>query len=318
MVIDKLQVFTGNANPALAGKICDCLGVSLGQAEVGRFPDGEVRVKVHEDVRGSDVFVVQPTCPPVNDNLMELLLLVDCLKRASVKRVTAVIPQYGYGRQDRKDEGRVPISAKLIANLIVTAGADRVLALDLHSNQIQGFFDIPVDHLYGSQIFMPYLQQLQITDLVIAAPDVGKSKVARAYANRLRAGLAIVEKTRINPEEVKAGYVIGKVKDKNIVIIDDIIETGGSVAEATGVLKEAGAKKIYVVATHGVFCGPATERLSAAPIERIVVTDSGPVPQSALDMGVEVLSVAPLLAETIKRIHLQQSVSALFEFTEDT
>jgi ribose-phosphate pyrophosphokinase len=227
--------------------------------------------------------------------------------------VTAVLPQYGYGRQDRKDEGRVPISAKLVANLIVTAGADRVLTLDLHSTQIQGFFDIPVDHLFGSRIFMPYFRNQEIPDLVVAAPDVGKSKVARAYANRLKAGLAIVEKTRVSPKQVVAGYVIGSVKDKNVLVIDDIIETGGSIAEASKVLKQAGARDIYVVATHGIFCDAAADRLKAAPIKKIVVTDSVPVPQAALDIGVEVLSVAPLLAEAIKRIHLQQSVSALFE-----
>lgn len=313
MAYDELQVFSGNANRALAEKICDHLKIALGEVEVGRFPDGEVRVKVRDDVRGADVFVVQPTCPPVNDNLMELLLMIDCLERASVRRVTAVLPQYGYGRQDRKDEGRVPISAKLVANLMVTAGADRVLTLDLHSTQIQGFFDIPVDHLFGSRIFMPYFRDMNIPDLVIAAPDVGKSKVARAYANRLHGGLAIVEKTRISPEEVRAGYVIGNVKDKNVIIIDDIIETGGSVAEAAKVLKEAGAKDIYVAATHGIFCGDALAKIDKAPIKKTVVTDSVPVSQPALQMGVEVLSVAPLLGEAIRRIHSQQSVSALFE-----
>jgi len=313
MAYDDLQVFSGNANPLLTEKICDYLQIPVGKVEVGRFPDGEVRVKVRDDVRGSDVFVIQPTCPPVNDNLMELLLMIDCLGRASVRRVTAVLPQYGYGRQDRKDEGRVPISAKLVANLIVTAGADRVLTLDLHSTQIQGFFDIPVDHLFGSRIFMPYFRNREIPDLVVAAPDVGKSKVARAYANRLKAGLAIVEKTRVSPKQVVAGYVIGSVKDKNVLVIDDIIETGGSIAEASKVLKQAGARDIYVVATHGIFCDAAADRLKAAPIKKIVVTDSVPVPQAALDIGVEVLSVAPLLAEAIKRIHLQQSVSALFE-----
>jgi ribose-phosphate pyrophosphokinase len=317
MNLERLQVFAGNANRPLAQRVCARLEIPLGDAMVNRFPDGEINVKVNEDVRGRDVFVVQPTCPPVNDNLMELLLFVDTLRRASAARVTAVVPYYGYARKDRKDEGRVPISAKLVANLIARAGADRVVCLDLHAPQIQGFFDIPVDHLYGSPVMVGHFQSVGLADIAdgcIVAPDVGGIKQARAYAKILSLSLAIVDKRRIGPDQAKAVHVIGEVDGRRCILVDDMISTGGTISEAAAALRAHGAKQVHVCATHAVFCGPAKQRLDAAPIDSIVVTDTIP-PSDSAPRGVTTLSVGDLLGDAILRIHQGRSVSKLFPNT---
>ena len=307
-----VQVFTGTAHPRLAEKIAAYLGIHVGDATVGRFPDGEINVKINEDVRGNDVFVVQPTCPPVNDNLMEALILIDCLRRASAGRITAVFPYFGYARKDRKDEGRVPISAKLVANLVVSAGVDRVLALDLHAPQIQGFFDIPVDHLFSAAVMVRHLKELALKDIVIVAPDVGGIKMARAYAKSLGAGLAIVDKRRLSPESAEAMHVIGEVKGKTVVLVDDMISTAGTITEAAKSVAAHGAKEVWVCATHAVLCGPAAVRLSAAPVRSIVVTDTIPPSLTEGVKNLEVLTISELLGEAIRRIHVSESVSSLF------
>jgi len=316
--MDKLKLFSGNANRPLAERIAKYLEKNLGDAYVGRFPDGEINVKLEEDIRGTDVFIIQPTCPPVNENLMELLVLIDCFRRASAERITAVMPYYGYARKDRKDEGRVPITAKLVANLVTEAGADRVLAVDLHASQIQGFFDIPTDHLYAAPVLMSYFEELGLRDFVVVAPDIGSVRLSRAYSSRFDVPLAVVDKRRITPDETSIGVLIGDVKGKNVIMVDDMIATGGSVVEAARFLKEHGALDIYVGATHAVFCGPAYERLSAAPLKEVVVTDTIPLGDGANLLGdrLKVVSVAPLLAEAIKRIHFNQSVSELFKKPE--
>ncbi len=307
-----LLIFSGNANRPLAEKIAAYLGVTLGDCDVGRFPDGEIRVKIHSDVRGADVFVIQSTCTPVNDHLMEVLIMVDAIKRASARRITTVIPYFGYSRQDRKDEGRVPITAKLAANLLQAAGVDRVVAMDLHAAQIQGFFDIPVDHLYASRVFTKYARKLELgPNLVVASPDAGGMKMAWGYTKRLDAFLAVIEKRRVSGEAVEVGFVIGDVKDKNVIIVDDIISTGGSVAAAASLLKEKGARNVYVMATHAVFCGRAVEKLRDAPLTEIIVTDT--IPVSAPIDRLRVLSVAELLGEALHRIHTNKSVSTLFQ-----
>lgn len=306
-----LLLFSGNSNPKLAQKIASYLGVSLGECEIGRFPDGEIRLKIHSDVRGADVFIIQSTCTPVNDHLMEVLVMADALKRASAMRITAVIPYFGYSRQDRKDEGRVPITAKLAANILQAAGVNRVVTIDLHAAQIQGFFDVPVDHLYASRVFTKYARQLGLAELTVASPDAGGMKMAWGYTKRLDARLAVVEKRRISGEDVEVGFVIGDVKDKNVIIVDDIISTGGSISKAAGLLKEKGAKKVIVMATHPVFCGRAVEKLRAAPIDEIVVTDT--IPVTAPIERLRVLSVAELLGEALHRIHTNRSVSTLFQ-----
>jgi len=307
-----MLVFAGNANPALAKAICDYLDIPLGDASVKQFPDGELDVKVNEDVRGADTFIVQPTCHPVNENLMELLLLIDCLRRASADRVTAVLPYYGYARKDRKDEGRVPITAKLVANLITSAGANRVLAIDLHASQIQGFFDIPVDHLYATTVLVRPFLEAQLSDLVVVSPDVGSIKLARAYAEQLGADLAVVDKRRVSPDAIRTGFLMGDVEGKNVLVVDDIIATGGSVAEAARLLREHGAASVQVAATHPVFCGPAVRCLASAPIERITVTDTIPLHEEGNSLPVSVVSVASLLGEAMRRIHFNESVSSLF------
>jgi ribose-phosphate pyrophosphokinase len=312
--LNNIKIFTGNANIALVKRVCDYLSISLGDATVRRFPDGEIDVKVNEDVRGSDIFIIQPTCPPVNDNLTELLILIDCFKRASSARVTAVLPYYGYARKDRKDEGRVPITAKLVANLITKAGADRLLTMDLHAAQIQGFFDIPVDHLLAFPVISDYYREKDLSDFVVVSPDVGGIKIARSYSNHLHMRLAVVDKRRVGPEETEIGFVIGDVKDKNAIIIDDLIATGGSICQAAKVLKEKGAKDIYVGATHPVLCGAAVEKLANAPIKEIAVTDTIPLNEHAKSLGakIRVLSVSSLLGEAIKRIHTNTSISSMF------
>ncbi len=310
---DKLLVFSGNAHPKLAKDICKYLDVSVGDALVGRFSEGEVRVKINENVRGKDVFIIQPTCPPVNDNLMELLILIDALRRASSQRITAVIPYFGYARQDRKDQPRVPITAKLVANLLTKAGADRVLTMDLHAGQIQGFFDIPLDHLFAVNIFVEYFKKLKLNNLVIATPDVGGIKMARAYAKRLSAQLAIVDKRRISADQAEVMNVLGEVKNAQVVIVDDLIATGGSVIEATEALRKHGAKEVYVAITHGVLSGNALELIDKSPLKQLLITDTIPMSNSKKHPKIKVLSVSELLAEAIKRIHNEESVSSLFE-----
>jgi ribose-phosphate pyrophosphokinase len=312
--MDRLTIFTGNANPQLAEKICDYLGVELGHAVVDRFSEGEIRVKIEQNVRGNDVFVIQPTCPPPNENLMELLIMIDAIRRASAARITAVIPYFGYARQDRKDQPRVPISAKLVANLITTAGADRVLTMDLHAGQIQGFFDIPLDHLFAVKIFVDHLRNtLNLSNLVAVSPDVGGIKMARAYAKRLGVPLAIVDKRRVSMEEAEVMNILGEVKGKDVCIVDDIVATAGSLVEAIQALKKQGAKDVYATITHPVLSGPAIERLKKAEIKKLYVTDTIPIPEQKMIPKIEVLSVAELLGEAIKRIHREESVSVLFD-----
>ncbi len=311
-----LKVFSGRANVPLAEKIAQCLGDTLGNITLKNFPDGEFWAQIDEDVRGRDVFVVQPTCPPVNDNIIELLVILDSLRRASAARITTVLPYYGYARQDRKDVGRVPITAKLIANLVTVAGANRVLALDLHAAQIQGFFDIPVDHLYGSPIIAQYIRGLGIAekDFVILSPDEGSIKRALHYQKRLGGAIAIVDKRRSSATETKQANLIGASLDGRVaVIFDDMISTAGSVVGAAKVAKANGAREIIACATHGVLCGDAIDNLRKAPIKQIVVTDSIPLTPEKHLPNIKVLSVAPLLADAIKRIHFDESVSKLFE-----
>lgn len=307
-------VFSGSSNPELSKAICSYLNLELGKAEITCFPDGEKHIGLESDVRGRDVFVVQSTCTPVDQNLMELLIFLDCLRRASAARVTAVIPYFGYARQDRKDAGRVPITAKLIANLITSAGADRVLSLDLHANQLQGFFDIPVDHLTAEPVIVRYLTQKKLTDLTVVAPDVGNMKMASRFASSLGAELAIIHKRRLTGEEVSCEEIIGDVADRNIVMVDDMISTAGTICGAAQMVKDRGAKKIVVGATHGVFAGPAVQRLAAAPIDEIFVTDTIPIHEKARNMkNLKILSAASLLGEAMRRIHSNESLSSMFQ-----
>ncbi|MFH2145648.1 MAG: ribose-phosphate pyrophosphokinase [Candidatus Omnitrophota bacterium] len=309
---DKVMVFTGNANPKLAEDICKFLGIKLGDALVGRFSEGEIQVKINQNVRGKDVFVIQPTCPPANDNLMEILILIDALKRASTGRLTAVIPYYGYARQDRKDQPRVPITAKLIANILAGAGADRILTMDLHAGQIQGFFDIPVDHLFAAPVLIEYFRQYMGKDLVIVSPDVGGVKMARAFAKLLEAPLGIVDKRRIDAQSAEVMNILGDVEGKNVIIVDDMIATAGSITEAANALKKQGAKMILASATHAVFAGPALERIDKSCLKEVIVTDTIPFKNGKGHPKIKVLTVAALLGEAIKRIHNEESVSSLF------
>lgn len=312
--MDKLAVFSGNVHPELAKDICKYLGVKLSDALVDRFSEGEIRIKINENVRGKDVFVIQPTSPPPNENLMELLIMIDALKRASAARVTAVMPYFGYARQDRKDQPRVPITAKLVANLLTVAGSSRVLTMDLHAGQIQGFFDIPVDHLFSIGIFADYFSKLNMKDMVIVSPDVGGIKMARAYAKRLGAGLAIIDKRRTSPEKTEVMYILGEVEGKNAIIVDDMIATGSSLIEAVEVLKKEKAKAIQAAVAHGVLSGPAIERVDKCrELEKLIITDSIPLSNSKKHPKILVLSVANLLGEAIKRIHNEESVSSLFD-----
>ncbi len=310
---DQLMLFTGNSNPALAKEVAHLLNVKLGEALVGRFPEGEIHVQIKENIRGKDVFLIQSTCNSPNDYLMELLILVDAARRASARRITAVLPFYGYARQDRKDRPRVPITAKLVANLLVSAGVNRVLTMDLHSGQIQGFFDIPVDHLYSINIMGQYLKKKKIKNLVIVSPDVGGIKMARAYAKMLGANFAVVDKRREDAAKTHVMHIIGEVKGKNVVIVDDLISTGGSVAEAAKALKAFGALDIYVVAVHPVLAGPAIERLQGAPIKELIVSNTIPLSSEKKIKKITQLSIAPLLADAIARIHYNASVSELFK-----
>ncbi len=311
---DEMKIFTGNANPALAKNICDYLKLPPGKAEVIRFPGGESFIRINEDVRGRDVFVVQPTCGPLpNENLMELLIFLDTLRRSSAGRITAVIPYYGYARQDRKDQPRVPITAKLVANLLTTAGANRVLTLDLHAAQVQGFFDIPCDHLFAVNVFVDYFKKLKRKNLVVVSPDVGGIKTARAYSKRLRAALAIIDKRRINSHSAEVMHILGEVKGMDAVIVDDIVATGTSLVEAVAALKRGGAGEVYAAVTHPVLAEEALKKLRASALKQLVVTDTIPLGTKDRSFpGIKVLSVAPLLGEAIKRIHNEESVSALF------
>ena len=311
--MDKMIVFSGNSNKPLADKISKALGVKQAKALVSRFSDGEIRVKIEEIVRGKDVFLIQSTCAPVNENLMELLIMLDALRRASPFRITAVIPYFGYARQDRKDQPRVPITAKLVANLLTGAGASRVLTLDLHAGQIQGFFDIPLDHLYSIDVFVEYFKKIKVhNNLVVVSPDVGGIKLARAYAKRFRAGLAIVDKRRNSPEATEVMHILGEVKGKNVIMVDDIIATGSSLAEAAKALRRAGAKKIYAAVAHGVLSGNAISKLNSSDIDTLVITDSIPLDSNKKSKKVKVVSVGKLFAEAIKRIHFEKSISVLF------
>ncbi len=307
------KVFTCNANPRLAEEIVEILNIPMGDAEVSRFSDGEIRVKVNESVRGADIFVVQPTCEPANDNLMELLIMVDALKRASAASINVVMPYYGYGRQDRKAGARDPITAKLVANLIETAGVDRMITMDLHATQIQGFFDIPVDHLLGVPILAEYFQSKNIEDLVVVSPDHGGATRARRLAERLKAPIAIIDKRRPDANVVEIMNIVGDVKGRNVIIIDDIIDTAGTLVLAADALVAAGAKDIYATCTHPVLSGPAIQRLEKSRIKKLVVTNSIPLPEEKQIDKIEVLSIAPLISEAILRIHNQLSVSKLFD-----
>jgi ribose-phosphate pyrophosphokinase len=308
----ELKLFTGNANRPLAEEIAQYLRVPLSDADVTRFSDGEVYVQVNENVRGADVFVIQPTCPPVNDTLMELLIMIDALKRASAHRITAVLPYYGYARQDRKVQPRVPISAKLVADLLEAAGVDRVLALDLHAGQIQGFFNIPVDHLFAAPVIIDYMGKKDLHQPVIVSPDAGGVERARAIAKRLNASLAIIDKRRDKPGAAVAMHLIGDVAGRDAVVIDDMIDTAGTLVQAVEAVKREGARRILACGVHPVLSGPAVDRIKASPLEEVVVTNSIPVSEAKRTARVTVLTVAPLLGEAIRRIHDEESVSTLF------
>ena len=311
----ELKIFSGRANPQLARDICAFLHLEMGLISLGKFPDGENFCKIEDDVRGRDVYLVQPTCPPVNDNLIELLIMIDSCKRASAARITAVIPYFGYARQDRKDEGRVPITAKLVANLITRAGADRVLTMDLHAPQIQGFFDVPVDHLYAAPVLNGHFQKLgyEPSDLVVVSPDEGSIKRAIGHTKRIGGNLAIVDKRRVNALETQQKNIIGgPIEGKVCLMFDDMISTAGSICGAAELVHNAGAKEIHIAATHGILCGNAIESIKNAPIDTVVITNSIPLSSDKHLPKIQVLSVAPLLAEAIRRIHHNKSISQMF------
>ena len=312
----QIAILTGNSNPVLVHSICRSLGVSRDRAVVDRFPEGEIHVQIEDNIRGKDVFIIQSICHPPNDHLMELLILIDAARRASASRITAVLPFYGYARQDRKDKPRVPITAKLVANLLVSAGADRVLTLDLHAGQIQGFFDIPVDHLYSINVLAKYFMKKQLKNLAVVSPDLGGLKLARAYSKLLNATLAIIDKRRESSTQTKVMNLIGTVKGKNIVLVDDLVSTGGSLIEAVRGLKQHGCLDVYASIVHAVLAGSAVENIQKSELKEMVVTDSIPIPPDKKIGKIKVLSVAPLLGEAIKRIHQCQSVSSLFRKSE--
>jgi ribose-phosphate pyrophosphokinase len=311
--LNNVKIFSGTSNEPLARAICKSIGVELGKCTIKPFPDGETFVKIEENVRGEEVYIVQPTSPPTNHNLMELFIMIDALRRASAKRITAVLPFYGYARQDRKDQPRVPITAKLVANLLVAAGANRILTIDLHAQQIQGFFDIPVDHLYAAPVMYEYLRRKKLKDLVVVSPDVGGLKMAHAYSQVLEAGLAIVAKRRKSASDVEAMAVIGDIKGKNILLVDDLTETAGTLTQAAALLKKKGAKNILACVSHAILSEIGIERLRKSAIDELITTDT--VQRPPID-GVKIvtLSVAGLLGEAIKRIHSNESVNSLFEF----
>lgn len=306
-------IFSGTANPQLTSAVCSYLNVKPGRAQIERFPDGEKIIRLETEVRGRDCFVIQPTCAPVDENVVELLIYLDCLRRASAARITAVIPYFGYARQDRKDAGRVPITAKLIANIITAAGADRVLSIDMHAKQLQGFFDIPIDHLTAEPVMIRYLREKKLDNLTVVAPDVGNIKMASRYATALGAELAIIHKRRLSGKEVLFEEIIGNVKDRNVIMVDDMIATGSTICGAAKMVKQLGALQIIAGATHGVFAAGAVERLAAAPIDEVVVTDTIPVQEESRQLKtLKILSIADLLGEAIRRIHMNESVSAMF------
>lgn len=308
----ELKVFSGTASPDLAIDICRELGQALGDCTIGRFSDGEIRVQINENVRGADVFIIQPTFMP-SDNLMELLIVMDAARRASAKRITSVIPYFGYARQERKDMPRVPISAKLVANLITVAGAHRILSMDMHTEAIQGFFDIPVDHLYASPVLIKHFQQLGVQDFVVVSPDTGGVNRARAFAKRLGdLPLAFIDKRRPGPNKIEVLNIIGEVADKNCLIVDDVMDTARTICEVAGILKKNGAKSIYATATHGVLSGQAIESIADSPITEVVLTNTIPLPPEKRIPKIKVLSISKLLADAIKRIHNEESVSSLF------
>lgn len=309
----RLKIFTGNANPELAEEIAQYLGVSVGDAKCTRFCDGEIQVKINESVRGADVFIIQPTCAPINEHLMELLIMIDAARRASAKRITAVLPYYGYARQDRKTRARDPITAKLVANILVASGTRRVLCMDLHAGQIQGFFDIPVDHLPGVPILAEYILQIGLENIVVVSPDLGGVTRARDLAERLGATIAVIDKRRPEPNVAEVSSIIGSIQGKNVIMLDDIIDTAGTITKGAEALKQWGANDIYVCCTHPVLSGPALKRLDEAPIKEVIATNTIPVPKEKMIDKIKVLSVAPLLGEAIIRIHEDLSVSKLFD-----
>lgn len=310
---DRIKVFSGNANPELASLICEHLGVPEGQATLRTFSDGEVYCQLLENVRGRDVFIVQPTCMPVNDHLMELLIMMDAARRASAKRITAVMPYFGYARQDRKDRPRVPISSKLVSNLLVAAGADRILTMDLHAPQIQGFFDKPVDHLFATPVLLDYIRNANLENMVIVSPDAGGTERARFLSKKLDASLAIVDKRRSGPNEAEVVNVIGHVKNLHAVIIDDMIDTAGTLTHVADALMELGAHSVMAAAAHPVFSGPAIDRISNSKLEKVIVTNSIPLREDARKCeNIVQLSIAELIGEAIKSIHEETSVSRLF------
>jgi len=312
-MLERIRIFTGNANHALAEKICEKLGVPLGKASVTTFSDGETRVEINENVRGMDVFIIQSTCTPVNITLMELLIMIDAMKRASADRITAVIPYYGYARQDRKVAPRAPISAKLVADLITAAGAHRVLSMDLHAGQIQGFFNIPVDNLFATPVLLEYVKTHYQGDITVVSPDTGGVERARHFATRLGANLAIIDKRREGPNEAQVMNIIGHVKDRRVIILDDMVDTTGTVVQAARALKEEGATDVSVCSTHAVLSGPAIERIENSSIKELIVTDTIPLRDDAKACKlITVLSVAGLLSEAVRRIYYDDSVSSLF------
>jgi ribose-phosphate pyrophosphokinase len=313
MRFERLKLFTGTANPDLAQEICTALGCAVGAATVSTFSDGEIHIQIQENVRGADVFVIQPTCSPVDHNLMELLLMMDALKRASAQRITAVLPYYGYARQDRKDRPRMPISAKLVASLLERAGANRILALDLHAAQIQGFFDVPVDHLFATPVLIDYFFEWKGRLLTVVSPDAGGVERARAFAKRLDAPLAIIDKRRTDVNVAEVMHIVGEVEGRHCLIVDDLIDTAGTLVKAAEALLDQGAASVRACATHPVLSGPALERITASGIEEVVVTNSIPLRDGArLNGRIKVMSVAPLLAQAIQSIHEDGSVSTLF------
>ena len=311
---DRIRIFSGNSNPTLAEKICASLKLPLGKAKVKTFSDGEIMVEIGENVRGRDIYIIQSTCAPTNNNLMELLIIMDALRRASAATITAVIPYYGYARQDRKAAPRTPITSKLVADLITTAGADRVVTVDLHAGQIQGFFNIPVDNLYAAPVILEYLTtKFNCEEIVMVSPDAGGTERARAFAKRLGCTLAVIDKRRTGPNVAEVMHLIGDVKDKVAVILDDMIDTAGTLTQAAGALKRHGASRVYACATHGVLSGPALDRINDSEIEEVMITDTIPLPQNGKDLHkIKMLTVSELLAEAIRRIHEDESVSSLF------
>jgi len=308
----QLRIFTGSAHPALGEAICRSLGFPLGRAHLSRFSDGETRFQIQDNVRGADVFVFQPTCAPVNENIMELLVMLDAFKRSSASRITAVIPYYGYARQDRKDRPRVPISAKLVADLLSAAGTDRVLTMDLHAAQIQGYFDVPVDHLFAAPVIIEHVSKLRLDDLTVVSPDAGGVERARAYAKRLDASLAIVDKRREQPNVADVHHVIGDVKGRTALIVDDIVDTAGTLTKVAAAIREAGAREVLACCTHAVLSGPAHGRIKASTLTKLITTDSIPIRPGEASDKIEVLSVAELLGRAIQSIHEETSITTLF------